>query len=93
MPYSPVTQPLPVPLRNDGTPSSTVAVTITRVCPASISTLPSALGMKSGVIFTVRKSSGARPSVRKTVSLFPRPLLSVSQFADRHEMLSTNAAC
>ena len=31
MPYSAVTQPLPVPFRNEGTPSSIVAVQITRV--------------------------------------------------------------
>jgi hypothetical protein len=49
--------------------------------------------MKSGVIFTVRKSSGARPSARKNRLLVsPTASLSVSQFADRHEMLSTNAA-
>ena len=54
MPYSLVTQPLPLPFRNPGTPSSTVAVQITRVLPSSMSTLPSAVEMKSGVIFTVR---------------------------------------
>ena len=54
IPYSPVTQPLPWPFRNDGTPSSTVAVQITRVLPISISTLPSALVIKSGVIFIGR---------------------------------------
>ena len=41
-----------------------VSVTITRVRPVSINTLPSALGMKSGVIFTGRKSCGPRPSAR-----------------------------
>src|SRR5882762_9732993 len=65
MPYSPVTQPLPWPFINDGTPSSTVAVQITRVLPISISTLPSALVIKSGVIFTGRSWSWARPSLRK----------------------------
>src|SRR6266403_1924865 len=65
MPYSPVTQPLPWPFINDGTPSSTVAVQITRVLPISISTLPSALVIKSGVIFTGRIWSWARPSLRK----------------------------
>jgi hypothetical protein len=34
------------------------------VWPSSISTLPSALGMKSGVILMGRRSCGARPSVR-----------------------------
>src|SRR3979490_1824288 len=65
MPYSPVTQPFPWPFRNEGTPSSTVAVQITRVLPISISTLPSALVIKSGVIFTGRIWSWARPSLRK----------------------------
>src|SRR6266851_1449583 len=65
MPYSPVTQPLPWPFKNDGTPSSTVAVQITRVLPISINTLPSALGIKSGVNFTGRIWSCARPSLRK----------------------------
>ena len=64
MPYSPVTQPLPEPFRNCGTPSSTVAVQITRVRPISISTLPSAVGMKSGVSLTGRIWSAVRPSVR-----------------------------
>jgi len=54
MPYSPVTQPFPWPFKNEGTPSSTVAVQMTRVLPISISTLPSALVMKSGVNFTGR---------------------------------------
>ena len=65
MPYSPVTQPLPLPLRNEGTPASTVAVQITRVWPTSIRTLPSATGTKSGVKLTGRIWSGARPSFRK----------------------------
>ena len=54
MPYSAVTQPLPLPLRNCGTPSSTVAVQMTRVLPSSMSTLPSAVEMKSGVILSGR---------------------------------------
>ena len=48
-----------------GTPSSTVAVQITRVLPTSIRTLPSAVEMKSGVIFTLRIWSALRPSTRK----------------------------
>ena len=59
---------LPEPFRNEGTPSSIVAVMITRVLPSSISTLPSALEMKSGMIFTGRKSSAARPSARNAGS-------------------------
>jgi hypothetical protein len=46
-----VTHPLPLPFKNDGTPSSSVAVQITRVWPISIRTLPSATGTKSGVSF------------------------------------------
>src|ERR1700758_2727200 len=65
MPYSPVTQPFPVPFKNEGTPSSTVAVQITRVFPNSISTLPSAWEMKSGVIFSCRIWSALRPSFLK----------------------------
>ncbi len=42
MPYSAVTQPLPVPRRNGGTRSSTEAVQITFVWPTSMSTEPSA---------------------------------------------------
>jgi len=51
IPYSLVTHPLPLPFMKPGTPSSTVAVQITRVLPSSINTLPSAVEMKSGVIF------------------------------------------
>src|SRR5580704_1904519 len=69
MPYSPVTQPLPEPFMNCGTPSVTDAVQITRVRPTSMSTLPSAVGTKSGVIFTARIWSGARPSVRNASPL------------------------
>src|SRR5262249_20177996 len=63
MPYSLVTQPLPLPFKKGGTPSSTVAVQITRVLPSSISTLPSAVEMKSGVILSGRIWSAARPSL------------------------------
>ena len=42
IPYSAVSQPWPLPLRNGGTPSSTLAVHSTLVWPASISTEPSA---------------------------------------------------
>jgi hypothetical protein len=42
MPYSAVTQPLPVLRRKGGTRSSTLAVQITRVFPASMRTDPSA---------------------------------------------------
>ena len=42
IPYSAVTQPLPVPRRNGGTRSSTEAAQITLVWPTSMSTEPSA---------------------------------------------------
>jgi hypothetical protein len=42
MPYSAVIQPLPLPRRKFGTPSSMVAVHSTRVSPNSVSTEPSA---------------------------------------------------
>ena len=41
IPYSAVTQPLPAPRRNTGTFSSTLAVQMTRVRPASMRTDPS----------------------------------------------------
>ena len=43
MEYSAVTQPLPVPRRNCGTPSSTDAAHSTRVLPTVISAEPSAV--------------------------------------------------
>ncbi len=60
MPYSAVTHPLPVLRRNGGTLSSTLAVQITRVRPASISTDPSAWIVKLGVMVVGRSSLGAR---------------------------------
>ena len=42
MPYSAVIQPLPLPRRKPGTPSSMLAVHSTRVWPNSTSTEPSA---------------------------------------------------
>src|SRR5712691_1206331 len=64
IPYSLVTQPLPEPFRNWGTPSSTLAVQTTRVFPTSMRTLPSAVEIKSGVSLTGRIWSAARPSFR-----------------------------
>src|SRR5678816_4235035 len=64
MPYSAVTQPLPVLRRNGGTRSSTLAVQITRVRPTSMRTDPSAWARKPGVIVVGRRSAGERPSVR-----------------------------
>jgi hypothetical protein len=45
IPYSAVTQPLPLPLRNAGTLLSNEAVQITFVFPISIRADPSAVGM------------------------------------------------
>ena len=83
MPYSLVTQPLPAPFRNPGTPSSTVAVQITRVLPNSISTLPSAVEMKSGVIFSGRIWSTPRPSARTWSPAVPgrRPVQQIRKAA------------
>src|SRR5580704_16379585 len=101
MPYSLVTQPFPLPFRNPGTPSVTVAVLITRVFPSSINTLPSAWEIKSGVIFKLRNWSACRPSLRiaslfsisrkLSVVLLPlcRPAHCVHCFADRRRQLRT----
>ena len=56
--YSAVSQPLPLPRRNGGTPSVTEAVQITRVRPHSMSTEPAAISVKSGRMRTSRISSG-----------------------------------
>ena len=64
MPYSLVTQPLPLLRRNCGTVSSMVAVQMTRVLPSSIRHEPSAVEMKSGTMFTGRIWSGERLSER-----------------------------
>ena len=61
MPYSAVTQPWPLPLRNGGTFASTEAVQSTRVSPNSASTDPSAWRVKCGVSRTSRISSRRRP--------------------------------
>ena len=58
MPYSAVIQPLPLPLRNAGTPSSTLAVHSTRVSPSSTSTEPSACRVKPRVMRSGRSWSG-----------------------------------
>lgn len=71
MEYSAVTQPLPVPLRNGGTDSSTLAVQMTLVSPHSIRQEPSACFVKCGVIFIGRISSRARPSIRFDMVMFP----------------------
>ncbi len=70
IPYSAVSQPCPLPFRNSGTPSSTLAVQTTRVWPASISTEPSAcvvyrLTMRSGRNSSLRRPP-ARPFMRRS---------------------------
>src|SRR3954471_22631408 len=75
MPYSAVTQPLPLLRRNGGTRSSTLAVQITLVCPALISTDPSACIVKFGTIVVSRSSLAGRWSDRMTASLLdPREI-------------------
>src|SRR5215204_1361208 len=62
--YSAVTHPLPWPLIQDGTRSSTVAAQRTCVSPRRIEADPSANGIVLGMICSVRSSSGARPLAR-----------------------------
>src|SRR5690349_17834678 len=69
MPYSAVTQPLPVLRRKPGTRSSTLAVQITFVLPALISTDPSACIRYSGVIVVSRSWFAGRLSDRIPASL------------------------
>ncbi len=64
IPYSAVTQPVPLPAIQRGTLSCTVAVQITRVFPIENSTEPCADCMKSGCRSSGRSSSAARPSWR-----------------------------
>src|SRR5215210_2452579 len=64
IPYSAVTQPLPVLRRKGGTRSSTLAVQMTLVRPTSISTEPSACARKPGVIVVGRSCEEERPSMR-----------------------------
>src|SRR6185369_10299304 len=71
MPYSAVTQPLPLPLRNAGTFSSTLAVHSTRVNPNSTSTEPSACFVKLRWKRTGRSVSARRSNER---AMLARPL-------------------
>ena len=64
IPYSAVAQPRPLPDIQRGTSSSTLAVQITRVPPASIRHDPLAVRTKPGTMFTSRRSPGERPSLR-----------------------------
>src|SRR5918992_89714 len=68
MPYSAVTQPRPWPDIQRGTSSSTVAVQMTRVPPASMRQEPSAVRTKPGTMLTSRRSPGERPSWRRSLT-------------------------
>ena len=60
--YSAVTQPLPRPRIQLGTPSWILAAQMTLVLPASMSTEPSAYSRKPGVSFIGLICPGLRPS-------------------------------
>src|SRR3954468_21081814 len=75
MPYSAVTQPFPLLRRKGGTRSSTLAVQMTLVCPALISTDPSAWIVYSGMRLVSRSWLAGRWSDRMTGSLLdPREI-------------------
>jgi hypothetical protein len=65
--YSADTQPSPLPLRQRGTPSVTLAAHSTRVRPNSTSTEPSAWSSHCLVSVTGRSWSAARPSPRVSI--------------------------
>ena len=71
MPYSAVTQPLPVPRRNGGTRSSTDAVQMTRVRPDLDQHRAFGVQQEVGREGVGRSSSGQRQS-RRVVSLLSR---------------------
>ena len=60
IPYSAVTHPRPLPIRQRGTPVWAEAVQMTRVSPIEISAEPDAVRTKPGSIVTGRSTSGAR---------------------------------
>src|SRR4051812_42333772 len=64
MPYSAVTQPLPLPRSQEGRLVSTEAVHSTRVSPKATRQLPSAWRVKPGSMTISRIWSGARPEGR-----------------------------
>jgi hypothetical protein len=66
IPYSAVTQPVPLPAIQRGTLSWTVAVQITRVRPIENNTDPAAVSTKSGSRSSGRSWSASRPSWRLT---------------------------
>ena len=69
MAYSAVTQPLPFPTIQRGTPFVNDAVHNTFVRPNEISAEPSACSLQPRSIVISRKSSVARPSARATASV------------------------
>ena len=73
IPYSAVTQPLPVPLRNGGTRSSTEAAQRTFVSPSATSAEPSACRATPVSMVTARISEGLRPSGRGVVRVIGDP--------------------
>src|SRR5690606_35117521 len=62
--YSAVTQPLPLPVSQRGTPFVNDAVHSTLVPPKETSALPSACALQPRSIVIGRRSSGVRPSAR-----------------------------
>ncbi len=70
IPYSPVTQPSPLPRRKEGIFSSTLAVQITFVSPHSIRTEPSAWRVKAGVRRTGRATFQDLLSASETIEKF-----------------------
>ena len=77
MPYSAVTQPLPLLSRQGGTPAEIDAVQIRTVSPIEISTEPSAVRTKPGSIEIGRSWSSARPSGRAASAAPEGALVSV----------------
>src|SRR5579859_7118424 len=73
MAYSAVTQPWPLPRRQRGTSSATLAAHSTRVPPNSTSTEPSAWSSQPRVSFTGRSWVAERPSGRAMPVRLARP--------------------
>src|SRR5687767_10591881 len=93
MPYSAVTQPLPLLRRNGGTLSSMLALQMTRVFPTSISTDPSAWIVKSGVMVVRRSSSGERSFRRLFINqtfIFPERAPQVHMTRQRIHFLAAD---
>src|ERR687891_1299620 len=89
IPYSAVAQPRPWPDIQRGTSSSTLAVQITRVPPASMRHEPLAVRTKPGTMLMSRRSPGERPSLRRSLMRRPSPgggplAASCGPLPDRH---------